>query len=210
MIPTVTLEKARKLILNPTYDFKIVRVKSKLDLEVYKELVQWTEDNYDLMWKDGTDTYQAICMQYNDESNRLYDGVQHNGSTTVGMYGAKMDGLQDRSKKNEIAEKFKIWFDYLEEAFPGFHVFRTRILKTHPGHRAPPHIDEPACRIHLPIHTHHHNIMFFGQNPYYLKNDGSIYICNTGTNEHSFANFSDTPRTHIVSVIRKSKPHELV
>jgi hypothetical protein len=205
MIPIVTVDEAKDLIKNPTMEFRIVKIKSRLNIDFYKKLVHKVEDTYEYAWKDGTDTYQAISLQYNDEKNKLYDGVPHNGSTNPSMWGAKMDGLQDRSKKNEIGEMFQDWFDYLEETFSGMHIFRTRILKTHPGHVAPPHVDEPACRIHLPLQTHYHNIMFFGSDPYHLRADGSIYLCNTGSIEHSFANFSDTSRTHIVSCIRKEK-----
>lgn len=205
MIPIVKTDEAKDLIENPTMNFRIVKIKSKINLETYKALIQKVEDTYEYAWKDGTDTYQAISLQYNDENNKLYDGVPFNGSTNPSMWGAKLDGLQDRSKKNEIGLLFQEWFDFLEDTFPGMHVFRTRVLKTHPLHIAPPHVDEPACRIHLPIHTHKHNIMYFGSDPYHLKADGSIYICNTGANEHSFANFSNVTRTHLVSCIRKEK-----
>ena len=62
MIPIVTVDEAKDLIKNPTMDFRIVKIKSKINLETYKGLIQKVEDTYEYAWKDGTDTYQDLSL----------------------------------------------------------------------------------------------------------------------------------------------------
>ena len=95
---------------------------------------------------------------------------------------------------------FQPFFDLCQEQFPDLHLYRARLLKTYPRHFCLEHVDEPkSLRIHLPIVSHQWSIMYFLDQPYYLKADGSLYLCNTGHKFHSFYNFSSKlNRTHLV------------
>lgn len=207
MIPTVTIEEALEKMDKPDFRFHIVRVKAGLDIDFYKDLVKQAEKIKPLIAKDGFDTYESLSLQYRDVENKYYDGTDFNALNDGSVMSAKMDGYIDRSIKNEIGELFKPWFDYLDENLNGLHVYRTRILRTTPGHNAPMHIDESdSSRVHLPLETDRFNIMYFGNTPYHMRADGSIYFCNTGSLSHSFHNFSGkTTRTHLVSCLVKGE-----
>ena len=220
-IPVIDFEKAESLLENPPY-FHIYKIKAKLDLEIYRNLYRETIEAYKFFEKDGLDTYDAISLQYNKRSGKdpYSDGVEFGGldknhetdeiKFKPDVFSSRLDGAIDRSDFNDIGKMWNPWFEFLEEKFPKIHMFRTRLLRTKSGHSAPTHVDEEACRIHLPLYTNRYNIMWFEDVPYYMPADGSIYICNTGAVGHQFANVSGMSnwlgkpmdRIHLVTVAK--------
>jgi len=221
-IPIISFEKANEVLETKPY-FHVLKIKTDLDLEYFRTLYRETVDEYEFYKKDDTETYDALSLQYNKkhgaQKNPYADGIEYGGlrkidsdnpKFEVSMFAGRLDGALDRSDLNDVGKKWQKWFDFLDEKFPQQHIFRTRILRTYSGHSAPNHIDEEACRIHLPTYTNKYNIMWFEEKPYYLPADGSIYICNTGAVAHQFANMSGKSmwlgepihRSHLVSVVK--------
>ncbi len=91
-------------------------------------------------------------------------------------------------------------FDEYIKSFP-FKIYRTRIMVLEPFGSYSLHKD-PTPRIHTPILTHSKTAFLFPQNNYmyHMPADGSIYWTDT-TKEHTFVNYSDQHRIHIVSVV---------
>lgn len=203
-----------KELLETTRNFDIVKIKAGLDIKMYKEILKEVEAKFPFYKKDNQETYEGLALQYYDEDNPYSDGVdQASGSKKLGDYkdinyqdylkvGTEhFDSWQyDRSKLNDAGKMFQPFFDLCEEQFPELHLYRARLLKTYPRHFCLEHVDEPkSLRIHLPIVSHQWSIMYFLDKPYYLKADGSLYLCNTGHKFHSFYNFSSKlNRTHLV------------
>tara|TARA_A100001388_G_C28766864_1_gene501286 strand:+ start:1835 stop:2518 length:684 start_codon:yes stop_codon:yes gene_type:complete len=212
-VQTGDFNKAAEL-LETTANFDIIKIKAGLDIQMYKEILWKCQKKFPFYKKDNQDTYEGLALQYYDEDNPYSDGVdQADGSNNYQQY--KDVGYQeylktgknhfddwqyDRSKLNDAGEMFRPFFDLCEEKFPDLHLYRARLLRTHPHHFCLAHVDEPkSLRIHLPIESHQWSIMYFLDKPYYLKADGSIYLCNTGHKFHSFYNFSSKlKRTHLV------------
>lgn len=219
-IPVLNWKDAEEVLSNPHF-YHVYKIKADIDLSLYRDLYQKTIDKYEFYGKDGLNTYDAISLQYNKSEGKdpYSDGVEYGGLNknddgeiifNPNSFTGRLDGAKDRSDMNDLGDMWKIWFDYLEDKFPNIHLFRTRILRTKPGHSAPMHIDEEASRIHLPIFTNKYNIMWFQETPYYLPADGSIYLCNTGAVAHQFANLSgfsqwmgeEIARVHLVTVAK--------
>ena len=201
-------------LLKTTANFDIIKIKAGLDIKMYRDILKEVEAKFPFYKKDNQETYEGLALQYFDEDNPYSDGVnQADGSNEYGSYkdvgyekylktgGEHFDDWQyDRSKLNDAGKMFQPFFDLCAEKFPELHLYRARLLKTHPRHFCLDHVDEPkSLRIHLPIVSHKWSIMYFLDKPYYLKADGSVYLCNTGHKFHSFYNFSSGLfRTHIV------------
>ena len=198
MIPTVTFEEAEQLVIQQQDDWHIVRIDAGLDVEWYKDLCHETRQNYKLIKKDGYDTYQAIGLQHSEGAeDELYDSVQASAS----IDGKQITNKPPRSfvKINELGMKFKGLIDMYQREFSKLQIFRTRILVSKPLHLHAVHTDERGCRLHFPVQTHKHAIMWFGDDPYHMRADGSLYLCNTGKVPHNFGNLQRTvDRVHIV------------
>jgi len=91
-------------------------------------------------------------------------------------------------------------FDEYINSF-SFQIYRTRIMVLAPFSSYSLHTD-PVPRIHTPIVTNLKTAFLFPKNNYmcHMPADGSIYWTDT-TKEHTFVNYSDQPRIHIVSVL---------
>lgn len=84
-----------------------------------------------------------------------------------------------------------------------YQVFRTRIMILGPKSNYIPHKD-PTPRLHIPLITNKETAFLFPDDNYmYQMNaDGSVYWVDT-TRYHTFVNWSNENRIHIVSVIKK-------
>lgn len=107
----------------------------------------------------------------------------------------------DELKFNKVNLKLKntVFEEYIN-SLP-FAVYRTRIMVLSPFDSYSIHTD-PTPRIHLPIITHLKTAFLFPSHNYmcHLPADGSIYWTDT-RKEHTFVNYSDSCRVHIVSVV---------
>lgn len=198
-IPLVSWEEANTLVKNPSKDWHIVRIDAKLDVEHYWNLTQEVMAAYALIKKDFYETYEAIGLQYATDEDPLYESVLMTSSPSGKIYNP----IQPRSfnKLNEIGERYKPYFDLLTEKFSDLEIFRTRILVAQQLHLHAEHIDEKGCRLHFPLKTHRFAMMWFEDQPYHMRADGCVYLCNTGTVKHSFGNLTRKlgNRTHIVT-----------
>jgi hypothetical protein len=82
-----------------------------------------------------------------------------------------------------------------------FKIWRLRLMALEPGSKYSWHID-PTPRIHIPIFTDKQCLFQFPRNliSENLKADGSIYWTDTRY-MHSFVNFSNITRLHLVGVV---------
>ena len=199
MIPTVTWKEAQDAVLNFSKDWHILRIDAQLDIDHYRTVTERVLEEHKLIEKDFYKTYEAIGLQYDDEENPLYDSVMMTASPSGKVYNKNPRVF---SKINEIGRKYQKFFDRIKFEFARCDVFRTRILVSKPLHLHAVHTDERGCRLHFPITTHKHAIMWFGDDPYHMRADGSVYLCNTGLVPHNFGNLQrKLDRIHIVSGI---------
>lgn len=105
----------------------------------------------------------------------------------------------DEIKFNKIHPKLKntVFEEYIN-SLP-ITVYRTRIMLLAPLTSYSLHAD-PTPRIHLPIITNLKTAFLFPQQNYmhYMPADGTAYWTDTRY-QHTFVNYSDQPRIHIVS-----------
>lgn len=200
-IPQVTWEEAADLVKRPSSDWHIVRLDAGLDVERYWNLTEQVMQEYALIKKDFYETYEAIGLQHATDADPLYESVLMTASPS----GKQYNPIQPRSfkKLNEIGERYREYFDLLAEKFAGLEVFRTRILVAQQLHLHAEHVDERGCRLHFPLKTNRFAMMWFEDQPYHMRADGSVYLCNTGMVKHSFGNLTRKlgNRTHIVTGI---------
>jgi hypothetical protein len=112
-----------------------------------------------------------------------------------------LDSVSDEISFNTIHPNLKdTVFDKLINSID-CKVFRMRIM------RMPPHTSysihkDPLFRIHIPITTNDRCAFLFPENDYmkHMLADGSIYWTNTKLT-HTFVNWSDEPRIHIVGTV---------
>ena len=92
-------------------------------------------------------------------------------------------------------------FDEYLQSFP-FEIYRTRIMVLQPFNSYSIHKD-PTPRVHIPVVTDIKTAFLFPHDNYmaHMPADRSIYRTDT-TKTHTFVNYSDKPRIHIVSVIK--------
>lgn len=96
--------------------------------------------------------------------------------------------------------KNTIFEEYIN-SFP-FKIYRTRIMVLESFASYSLHKD-PTPRIHIPIVSNLKTAFLFPKNNYmyHMPADGSIYWVDT-TTDHTFVNYSNQKRIHIVSVIK--------
>jgi len=198
-IPQVDWDEAVNLVKRPSTDWHIVRIDAGLDVERYWTLTEEIMSKYALIKKDFYETYEAIGLQHATDVDPLYESVLMTASPS----GKQYNPIQPRSfnKLNELGERYREYFDLLAEKCEGLEVFRSRILVAQQLHLHAEHIDERGCRLHLPLKTNRFAMMWFEDQPYHMRADGSVYLCNTGHVKHSFGNLTRKlgNRTHIVT-----------
>ncbi len=193
------IELSEILPLCKSKNFDLLRINYKIgDIETIRNSVVTILDEHDLVKKDGYKTYEAIGMQYADESNPLYDAVQQTafvGGGAVQEYRKPMR----YTEQNEIGKEFGFVYDLFSDL--GIGLERGRVLKANPGHRHSDHLDYDI-RIHLPVITNPDCQMVYGDNQYHMPADGYIYLIN-GFRLHHFFNHGTTERVHLVWLIQK-------
>jgi hypothetical protein len=136
------------------------------------------------------------------DTNLTQISIQSNGDNDAWAESAGwLKSRHDELKFNNIHPKLKntVFEEYINSL--SFTVYRTRIMVLAPLSSYSIHKD-PTPRIHIPITTNVKTAFLFPQNNYmhHMPADGSVYWADT-RQEHTFVNYSDQPRIHIVSVI---------
>lgn len=197
MIPTVTWKEAQELVLAQEKDWHIVRIDAQFDIDHYRDITAKIVEEKEFIEKDFYKTYTAIGLQYDDEENPYYDSVMMTASQSGRVYNKEPSVFY---KFNDLGSRYKDYFSRIKFEFNKCNIFRSRILVSKPLHLHAQHIDERGCRLHFPITTNRHAIMWFGDDPYHMRADGSVYVCNTGRVRHNFGNLQrKEDRIHLVS-----------
>ena len=198
-IEQISWQEAAELVRNPSKAWHVLRIDAKLDVEHYWNLTKQIMEEYALIKKDFYKTYEAIGLQQANGDDPLYESVLMTSSPSGKQYNQFRPG--DFKDLNELGKRYQEYFDLLYEKLPDLGLFRTRILVAQPLHLHAAHVDERGCRLHFPLQTHKYAMMWFEDQPYHMRADGSLYICNTGVVSHNFGNLSSKlgNRTHIVT-----------
>lgn len=164
-------------------DFEILKVNFKLDVKKLLTVCTEIKQTYPFQIKDRDPLYRGISLQYTDEKNPIYDGIQESFNEIPKIF----------HKRNEVAERLSYFFSSLP-----FQTYRTRILDSYPGHRLIKHSDGPVrITFHLPLSSSPQSLFYINDNPYHLECDGSVYLANTSY-PHWIENKSSEIRTHII------------
>lgn len=186
-------------------DFDVVRIVDKrFDIDLYQKLCNEILRDRHFFTKGGQLTYQALGLQYADALNPFYDEletikfIRSDNVIVTNTSRANNLELQERfSNLNELGELFSEVINCL----PTLRCNITRLHLAHPGHQTPPHIDYDY-RLHFPIFTNMHALMYYDDTPYFLKNDGHVYVVNTARSHH-FYNLGKTARLHMIGIVNK-------
>lgn len=191
-IPLIELDELEQRCLKR--DFEILKVKIDLNSKKLFEAYQNIKAAYTLEKKDADPFYKGISLQYSDDAQPLFDGLnQVVYMRPDGRNEYYQGGMRLFHKKNEIAERFS----WLYSAF-SFNLFRGRLLESHPGHRLAEHSDGPIrLTMHVPITSHSDNLFYLNKKAYHLENDGCAYVINTSL-PHWIENKSQEVRTHLI------------
>lgn len=176
-------------------DFDVLKVPLNLNFEKLKQDSFDIIQSVDLKEKDTHGAkYKGIGLQYEDESNPLYDAVDQfafipgDGETKVYRKSKFI------TKRNEYGEKLS----YLFEALHPLNAFRGRILNAAPGIKMQPHTDgKYVLNIHIPLQSSPECLMHINGTPYHFEPDGSLYVLNA-RRIHHITNDSPTDRIHII------------
>jgi hypothetical protein len=172
----------------------------KLDLKFFKEI---REEIFSVLknheFKNGI--YQlGVQISDNNDSNseQFYKSiVKPNNKLIESNFESSFKYIHPTLKGGSI-EKFI-------NSFNDYKLVRTRIMYMKPNSCYSIHVD-PTPRIHLPILTNKDCLIIFPENNIikHMSADGNVYYTDT-TNTHTFANFSQIPRIHLVSSIDEFK-----
>jgi hypothetical protein len=194
LIPIKDIVQRRKQL-----DFEILKIKCHFQITKLQHIIAEIFEKYKPILKDGYSTYSGIGLQFSDLKNSIYDSVEQ--TSYISPLGNEVQYRAhcsyDFCEKNELAYRFSEVFD----VFSDLNLYRGRILTAAPGHRHAEHTDGPRdCRIHIPIVTNPHSLMYFGKKSYHLAADGAAYLCNTSI-PHHFVNLGNNERIHLVFVV---------
>lgn len=176
-------------------DFDVLKVPLNIDFAKLKrdcfEIIQTVS----LKEKDTHgQRYKGIGLQYEDESNPLYDAIDQ--FTFIPGEGEPTHYRKSKfiTKKNEYGEKL----DYLFAALQPLNAFRGRILNAAPGIKMQPHTDgKYVLNIHIPLQSNPDCLMHVNGKPYFFEPDGSLYVLNA-RRLHHITNTSDADRIHVI------------
>ena len=191
-IPLISLEELESRCLKR--DFEILKISLDLDKKKLFHQYQNTKSHYDFKEKDKDPLYKGISLHYSNDEEPLYDGLnQVIYMKPNGQNEYYQDGMRLFHKKNKIADGFGWLFTKLP-----FHMFRGRLLESHPGHRLAEHSDGPIrLTLHVPLTSHPDNLFYLNKKSYHLEDDGCAYVINTSF-QHWIENRSEEVRAHLI------------
>lgn len=166
-------------------DFDILKIRTQFDITSLHQKVGLILSKYGLMRKDDFNRYFGLGLQYDDESNPLYDAINstdYTGSSKKIHY-----------KRNEISYQL----DEIYKKFQSVKLSRGRILLAMPQFRMHQHTDGPfVMTLHIPIQTNENCLIVVNNNAYHLPATGDAYLLNA-TRPHYAINNSKEDRIHI-------------
>lgn len=186
----------KSLLISQNFDVVCLGddAKTYIDLRAVQATTRDVLTRYQLLGKDDYNGYAAVGLQYEDESNPLYDANRQLFFISPEGRVSQSRAIKLMTKLNEIGERFRPLIDYLSSAF---RVSRGRLLKAAPGFRMSSHRDGHFCgTIHYPIITNSQcRVEIDGRN-YHLPADGRFYFINVDL-PHSIVNESNEDRLHV-------------